>query len=54
MVQQHENRPGQHRKPSGADGENYLAAEAITGDGGVSKKFLQPDIPASGLMKIFG
>ena len=32
----------------------YLAAEAVAADCGSPARFLQPDVPASGIMKIFG
>ncbi len=32
----------------------YLAAEALAADHGSSAKFLQPDVAASGMMKLFG
>ena len=32
----------------------YLAAEAAVADRNTSMKFLQPDVPASGIMKLFG
>jgi squalene-associated FAD-dependent desaturase len=32
----------------------YLAAEAVAADRGSPVRFLQPDIPASGIMKLFG
>jgi squalene-associated FAD-dependent desaturase len=32
----------------------YLAAEAVAADRGSSAKFLQPDVSASGMMKLFG
>jgi hypothetical protein len=36
----------------GAARSGYLAAEALTGSTGRAQKFLQPDLPPSGLMRI--
>ena len=38
----------------GAVRSGYLAAEAITAATGAAEKFLVPDLPATGLMKLFG
>ncbi|MGH9643639.1 MAG: FAD-dependent oxidoreductase, partial [Terriglobales bacterium] len=37
----------------GAVRSGYLAAEALSRAGGINGKFLVPDLPASGLMRIF-
>jgi zeta-carotene desaturase len=36
----------------GAVRSGYQAAEAIAKDGGTERQFLQPDLPASGLMRL--
>jgi zeta-carotene desaturase len=38
----------------GAVRSGYLAAEALTQSSGGSRKFLAPDLPARGLMRLFG
>jgi squalene-associated FAD-dependent desaturase len=38
----------------GAARSGYLAAEAVALDRGNARRFLQPDIPASGAMRLFG
>ncbi len=38
----------------GAARSGYLAAEAIAGEAGGAQKFLQPDLAASGMMRLFG
>lgn len=38
----------------GAVRSGYLAAEAIAGDARANKRFIVPDLPASGLMRFFG
>lgn len=38
----------------GAARSGYLAAEAIARGGGEAQKFLQPDLAASGMMRLFG
>jgi hypothetical protein len=38
----------------GAVRSGYLAAEALTRTHRMNKKFLVPDLPATGLMRFFG
>jgi uncharacterized protein with NAD-binding domain and iron-sulfur cluster len=38
----------------GAVRSGYLAAEAVLRKAGTPKKFLQPDLPTDGLVRLFG